>query len=78
MARGQFTILDLAPGPYKLTVSYIGFAPFSTDVAVSAGGVARVDAVLQIGMQNEAVTVRGGSRARRDRSAQYRLPGRLH
>jgi hypothetical protein len=58
--QGQFTLLDLAPGPYKLTVSYIGFAPFSTDVAVSAGGVAHVEAVLQIGMQNEAVTVRGG------------------
>jgi len=58
--QGEFTVRDLTPGPYKLTVSYIGFAPFSTDVAVSAGGVTRVDAVLQIGMQNEAVTVRGG------------------
>src|ERR1700738_5304091 len=57
--QGQFTILDLAPGSYKLTVSYVGFAPFSTDVIVIAGGVAHVDAVLQIGMQNEAVTVCG-------------------
>jgi len=58
--QGQFILLDLTPGPYRLTVSYLGFAPFSTDVAVSAGGVAHVEAVLQIGMQNEAVTVRGG------------------
>jgi len=57
--QGQVTILDLAPGSYKLTVSYVGFAPFATDVTVSTGGVAHVNAVLQIGMQNEAVTVRG-------------------
>src|SRR6476661_8942554 len=57
--QGQFTILDLAPGAYKLTVTYVGFAPFSTDVQVSGGGVAHVEAALQIGMQNEKVTVHG-------------------
>src|ERR1700687_4851626 len=58
--QGEFTVRYLTPGPYKLTVSYLGFAPFSTDLAVSGGGVTRVDAVLQMGVQNEAVTVRGG------------------
>ena len=57
--QGQFTILDVAAGSYKLTVTYVGFAPFSTDVMVSAGGVTHADAVLQIGMQSEAVTVNG-------------------
>jgi hypothetical protein len=26
--HGQFRIRDLAPGEYKLTISYLGFAPF--------------------------------------------------
>src|ERR1700682_4857065 len=57
--QGQFTISGVAPGQYKLSVNYVGFAPFSTDVTVAAGQTARVDAVLQIGLQSEVVTVRG-------------------
>lgn len=58
-AQGQFTVSDLAPGHYKLTVSYVGFAPFSTDLDVSAGQVAKVDATLQISSRSELVEVRG-------------------
>src|SRR6202521_2374840 len=57
--QGQFTISGVAPGQYKVSVNYVGFAPFSTDVTVAAGQTARVDAVLQIGLQSEVVTVRG-------------------
>jgi TonB-dependent receptor len=57
--QGQFTILDVAAGSYKVTVTYVGFAAFSTDVMVSVGGLTHADAVLQIGMQSEAVTVNG-------------------
>ena len=57
--QGQFTISGVAPGQYKLSVSYVGFAAFSTDVSVAAGQTARVDAVLQVGVQSEVVTVRG-------------------
>ena len=57
--QGQFTISGVAPGQYKLSVNYVGFAPFSTDVTVAAGQTARVDAVLQVGVQSEVVTVRG-------------------
>lgn len=57
--QGQFTISGVAPGQYKLSVTYTGFAPFSTDVTVAAGQTARVDAVLQIGLKSEVVTVRG-------------------
>jgi outer membrane cobalamin receptor len=57
--QGQFTISGVAPGQYKLSVSYVGFAAFSTDVTVVAGQTARVDAVLQVGVQSEVVTVRG-------------------
>ncbi|HEV2986976.1 MAG TPA: TonB-dependent receptor [Candidatus Angelobacter sp.] len=58
-AQGQFTISDLAPGHYTLTISYVGFAPFSTELDVTAGHVAKVDATLKIGTQSEVVEVRG-------------------
>ena len=29
---GQFTVGDLAPGHYTVTISYVGFATFSTEV----------------------------------------------
>ena len=56
---GQFTISDLAPGKYALTVSYVGFTPFSTDVNLGPGAAANVDAVLQIATVSQEVIVRG-------------------
>ncbi len=56
---GQFTISDLAPGKYALTISYVGFAPFSTDVSLGPGAAANVDAVLQIATVSQEVIVRG-------------------
>src|SRR5215469_2446261 len=57
--QGQFTIAGLAPGQYTLTVSAIGFAQFSTkDLAVTAGGVANVEATLQVEAKTEVVEVR--------------------
>src|SRR5260370_38125728 len=35
--QGQFTLSGVAPGQYKLSRNYVGFAPFSTDVAVPSG-----------------------------------------
>src|SRR5438105_3033941 len=58
-AQGQFSIPDLAPGRYTLTISYVGFKPFSSEISVAAGRAAHVEAVLQIGIRNEVVTVRG-------------------
>src|SRR5258708_21001696 len=52
-AQGQFTISDVAPGRYKLTISYVGFTTYSSDVDVAAGQVAKLDATLQIGTHNE-------------------------
>ena len=57
--QGQFAVRDLTPGHYNVTASYIGFAPFSTDVTIAAGQVSHVNVVLQIGTQNEVVTVAG-------------------
>jgi len=58
-SQGQFTISDMPSGSYTLTVSYIGFAPFSTPVSVTAGGVAQVEALLRIEVVSEQVIVRG-------------------
>jgi TonB-dependent receptor len=58
-AHGDFTITDITPGKYALTVSYVGFEPFSTDVNITGEAASRVEAVMQIGTQSESVTVRG-------------------
>jgi len=57
-AQGMFTISDLTPGKYTLTVSYVGFKPFSKDVTVAAG-VTNADAMLDIETVNEQVIVPG-------------------
>src|SRR6266852_9254856 len=57
--HGEFTITDIVPGKYTLTVSYVGFEPFTTEVNVTGEAAQRVEAVLQIGTQSEIVTVRG-------------------
>src|SRR5215472_7783593 len=43
--QGQFTISDVPAGEYKISVTYVGFAPFETAVRVTAGEVARIEAV---------------------------------
>lgn len=58
-SQGQFILSNLGQGNYTIVVSYAGFSPSTTSASVSGGQVAHVDAVLQIGAQNEVVTVTG-------------------
>jgi len=58
--QGQFTITGVATGHYTLTVSYIGFTPFSAEVNVVAGQTVNVDAVLQVAKTSEEVNVVAG------------------
>src|SRR6266849_5178691 len=58
-AQGQFTISDLQPNKYTLTVSYVGFKTFSKEVTVTSSGAANMDAVLEIATVSEEVIVRG-------------------
>src|ERR1700730_2429911 len=53
--QGVFTITNVAPGTYTVTVSYLGFTDSTTSVTVTAGQVAKVDAVLQVATQNQQV-----------------------
>jgi TonB-dependent receptor len=55
--QGEFTVPDLAPGNYALTVSYVGFSTFSTTLTVTSGQVSRVEAKLVVASNNEQVTV---------------------
>lgn len=56
-AQGQFRITDLAPAEYTLTVSYLGFAPFTTTVKVEGGQEANVSAELQVASKNDQMIV---------------------
>jgi TonB-dependent receptor len=58
--QGEFTITNVAPGTYTVTVSYLGFTDSTTSVTVTAGQVAKVDAVLQVATQNQQVVVTAG------------------
>src|SRR6266851_4426139 len=55
--QGRFTIPNVPPGTYTVTVSYVGLRPFSEALTVVAGQVTRVDAVLQVAGLKEEVTV---------------------
>jgi hypothetical protein len=55
---GAYNIVNIPQGTYTVTVSLPGFREFvRTDVPVAVGGIARVDAVLEIGQLTETVTV---------------------
>jgi TonB-dependent receptor len=58
-AQGQFTISNVAPGKYTLSVSYVGFKPFSKEVNVTSGGTENVASELEIETVSEQVIVRG-------------------
>jgi TonB-dependent receptor len=57
--QGQFRITDVPVGEYTVTVSYVGFAPFSSTVKVDAGQTANVNAVLKVATVNDQVIVTG-------------------
>jgi len=55
--QGQFRILDVAPGEYTLTASYVGFGAFSTSVKVEAGQVATADVSMKVASETDQVIV---------------------
>jgi len=55
--RGEFSLADLAPGSYKIQVSYVGFKPFEADVTVAAGELKRVDVRLEVASRADQVLV---------------------
>ena len=57
--QGAFTITDVTPGTYAVTISYVGFATFGGSVTVVAGQTAHLDAVLKVASASEEVIVTG-------------------
>jgi TonB-dependent receptor len=55
--QGLFTIANVPPGEYTITVSYVGLLPFTSTLTVTAGQTMNVDAVLNVAGVNEEVTV---------------------
>src|SRR5579862_3045243 len=55
--QGEFKITDIPPGVYKLIISFVGFAPFTGDVTITAGQAAHTDSTLEVAGQNQEVIV---------------------
>jgi len=55
--QGEFTATEVAPGTYAVTISYVGFAPYSGSITVVAGQTAHIDAVLKVANASDEVTV---------------------
>ena len=55
---GNYTVSQLPPGTYQITVKAAGFKTYShTNLAVQAAGIVREDAHLEVGSTGESVTV---------------------
>src|SRR5215475_13567594 len=54
---GNFFVNNLTPGHYTVTVSYLGFAPFTKEVDVVAGQTANIEANLSLSSVNTQVLV---------------------
>jgi TonB-dependent receptor len=55
--QGEFSFTDLAPGVYKIHVSYLGFKTFDQDVTVVGGGVQHLDVQMEVASDNDHILV---------------------
>ncbi len=55
--QGEFKMVDVPSGPYRIYVSFIGFSPLTKEFTVSPGENARLELELEVGTQNERVLV---------------------
>lgn len=61
---GEYSLPDLPPGTYAVTISSPGFQTYTrTGVVVTVQTVIRVDAVLNVGQVNQSVTVAANAEA---------------
>jgi TonB-dependent receptor len=68
-AQGQFLVPNLSPGTYTVTVSYVGFKPYSTTVTIAAGQTTMVTAVMPVAAVNQQQVVVYAGRAHGDAEA---------
>lgn len=58
--QGGYSLTDVAPGHYTLTVEFTGFQPFHKEVDVAAGQTATLDVTLRVNQASEQVEVFAG------------------
>ena len=56
---GEFTVPNIPPGPYKVTISSKGFGDYTTSATVAVGGAYKVNAKLGVTAQISTVDVSG-------------------
>ena len=56
-SQGQFTITNLAPGAYTIRAVYVGFAPSTARVTVTAGQVVRANLAMDVATETELIIV---------------------
>jgi TonB family protein len=77
-AAGEYSFASIPPGRYEIQFQSPGFAMLKTNVVVTAGAVARVDAALRLGEGMENVTVVGtGTPSAPPRAAGMNSAGRI-
>ena len=54
---GEYTFTNVPPGEYTITVSYVGFGPYSQKVTIAASSRTVVNASLKVKSQNEEIVV---------------------
>ena len=55
--RGEFHFTDLAPGTYKVAISYVGFDPYEEDVTLAAGENKAIEVKMKVSSQSDSVIV---------------------
>ena len=56
-AQGSFSILNIKPGTYTVTISYVGFATSITTVTINAGKATPLDTTLKVNSASQQVVV---------------------
>jgi hypothetical protein len=59
--EGRYSLLNLLPGPYDLSVTAKEFRPVTrTGITVAVSAVSRIDITLELGSVSESISVSGG------------------
>lgn len=56
-AWGEFTFINIPQGTYTVTISYVGFEPYSQSVAVGANPIEPINASLNVKSKSEEIIV---------------------
>ena len=56
-SHGDYTIVDLPPGDYTVSVKYVGFSDYTTKITVESGKAVHVDVKLDVAAQSSEILV---------------------